>query len=106
MAYADLDTLATDEKFIQKLTFAISEKVKDVYLGDNTLAGLDGATAAYVGPRTADFRNAAIELTALIITVNPSLNLDSTDAQIDTAVGQVWTAYGKLLEKRGLITVT
>jgi hypothetical protein len=105
MAYADLDSLAQDEKFIQKLTFALTEKAKDVYVGDNTLAGLDGATVAYVGPRTVDFRKAAEEISALILTVNPNLDLNSTDAEIDTAVGQVWTAFGKILQKRGLITV-
>lgn len=107
MAYIDLYGTAREEEFLQKLTVAITDKVRDQYvLGsgiDMTDAG--DVLAVYAGPRSQDFRRFAEEFAAIVLIVDQALTGTSTDAEFDTAVNTAWLPYAELAENKGLITV-
>lgn len=107
MAYADTYVLAKEEQIIQRLTVACAEVARDVFVEAGTVANHDVrlAMVSYAGPRGADFRRFAEEIALLLLFLNPTLAVSSTDAALKTAVAGLWTVYAQILTAKGLITL-
>ena len=108
MAYTDIWTLAKEEQLLQRLAVAVAETARDVFVEGAGVANHDIRTAMvpYAGPRTADWRRFAQEIALLLLFLNPTLSLESTDEQLQTAVAGLWTVYAQILIAKGLIEVT
>ena len=107
MAYQDLYTMAREETFLQKLTVAVVDKVRDQYVAGGGIDMTDPADvlAVYAGPRSQDFRRFAEEFAAVVLIVDNTLTSESADAAFDSAVGTAWGPYAALAEAKELITV-
>jgi len=106
MAYVDTYRLMGEEQLLQRLTVAVAEVARDVFV--EPVGTADHATrllmVPYAGPRTSDFRRFAEEVALLLLFLNPTLTAASTDAQLKTAVANLWTVYAQILQAKGLIT--
>lgn len=107
MAYVDVFQAMTEEQILQRLTIAVADVARDVYVEAPTEPSHDLrlALVAYAGQRTADFRRFAEEVALLILLLNPTLGVASSDGDIKTAVAALWTVYAGLLQAKGLIAV-
>ena len=106
MAYIDLYGTAREEEFLQKLTVAVTDKVRDLYVaGGIQMTDPGDVLAVAAGPRNDDFRRFAEEMALTVLIVDSALTGTSTDAEFDTAVNTAWLPYAELAENKGLITV-
>ena len=106
MAYVDIYTQAREEEFLRKLTVAIIDKAKAVYAGGALdLSTLEDTLVVYAGPRSADFRRFAEEVSAIVLAIAPTLTTSSPDADFLTAVNSAWIPFATLAAAKGLITV-
>lgn len=107
MPYLNTYHLANDPQLWQRMIPAVAEVAVAVYneAGTTPQHATRLAMVAYAGPRTSDFLNFAKELALLLCVLNPTLTAASTDAQIKTAIENIWTAYALVLAAKGLITV-
>jgi hypothetical protein len=106
MAYRDTYKLMVDEQLIEKLTVACADVARDVYAEATNVPNYEirRALIAYAGPGTSNFRNFAKELALVLLVVNATLTLASTDAVLKTAVAALWTTYARILERKGVIS--
>lgn len=107
MAYVDTYRLMGEEQLLQRLTVACAEVARDVFVEAGTVANHAERLlmVPYAGPRSADFRRFAEEIALLLLFLNPTLGTASTDAQLKTAVANLWTVYAQILIAKGLIQV-
>ena len=106
MAYEDLYDVADEELFLKKLTVAVADKVRDLYVaGGIQMTDPGDVLAVAAGPSTGDFRGFAEEMALIVLIVDSALTGTSTDAEFDTAVNTAWLPYAELAENKGLITV-
>lgn len=107
MSYQSTYDLVREEQIIQRLTVAVAEVARDVFIENPATANHDVRIALvnYASPRFRDFRSFAEEMTLLLLFLNPTLSVASTDAELKTAVTNLWTTYAMLLQSKGLITV-
>ncbi len=107
MSYRDNYLLAQDEQLLQQLTGALPDVADDVFVENAATAdhALRMALVAHAGPVGSAYRRFA-EGIALQLVQTAGITLQSTDAQMKTAITLLWTPYAKLMEARGTITVT
>lgn len=108
MSYQSTYDMVREEQIVQRLTVAVAEVARDVFIEPIGTANHDVriAMVPYAGPRTSDFRRFAEEIALILLFLNPTLTVASTDAQLKTAVTGLWTTYAQILIAKGLITVT
>lgn len=107
MSYISNYALARDEQLLRQLTGALPDVADDIFAEDEGVVdhGLRMALVAHAGPPFSAYRIFAQEMSLQLITTM-SVDLASTDAQMKTAVADIWTAYAKMMEARGVIEVT
>jgi len=107
MAYTDTYLLSTEEQLIQRLAVSVAKTSWYISSEDPNTANHDRrmALVAYAGPRNADYLRFARECTIYLLTQNESVDIDSTDAELDTALAGIWNGYAAVLEAKGSITV-
>lgn len=107
MAYLDTYTLAHDPQLTQRLVPSVAQQCTNVWVENPVTANhaVRVALVAYAGPRLADFERFAQDVALLLCVLNPALGVQSTDAQLVTALESVWTAYALIMQAKGLITV-
>lgn len=103
--YAGTYVLAREEQILQRLTVACADVARDVFVEAAGVANHDVrlAMVPYAGPSTADFRRFAQELALILLFLNPTLGVASTDVQLKTAVAAIWTTYSQILIAKGTI---
>jgi len=107
MSYQSVYELAKEEQLLQRLAVASAEVARDVFVEGAGVANHDvrALLVPYAGPRTADWKRFATEIALLLLFLNPALTVDSTDAQLKTAVGNLWTVYAQILVEKGTLTL-
>ncbi len=107
MSYKKTYDLARDSQITERLAVAIADVADDVYAESAGVAehALRMALVAYAGPIASAYKAFAKEMALQLLTTNGTLSLTSTDAELKTAVSNMWTAYAKLMEARGVFTV-
>ena len=105
MSYTSNYMLAKDEQLLQQLTGALPDVADDVFV-EGAVADHDlrMALVAHAGPVFSAYRAFAQEM-ALQLVTTMAVDLDSTDAEMKTAVANIWTAYAQMMEVRGVIEV-
>ena len=106
MSYTSNYMLAKDEQLLQQLTGALPDVADDVFAEGAGVADHDlrMALVALAGPVGSAYRRFAEEM-ALQLVTTMAVSLETTDAEMKTAVAQLWTPYAKLMEERGAISV-
>jgi len=107
MSYLESYTLARDPQLWQRLVGAVAQVCADVYTENITTPEHDVRIALvnYAGPRLADFERFAQEVAMLLCILNPTISTATTDANLVTALKGIWTAYGLIMQAKGLISV-
>ena len=107
MAYQDTYALAKEEQLLQRLSVASADVARDVFVEGAGVANHDVRVAMvpYAGPRTADWRRFAQEIALLLLFLNSTLDVDSTDTELKAAVAGLWTVYAQILIAKGLVEV-
>ena len=105
MAYKDLYVLAQDPQLWQRLAPAVAQVCVTVYGEDGQTANhaVRVALVTYAGPRLDDFKRFAQEIALLLLVLNPALSAGTADAQLVTAIEQMWTAYALIMQSKGVI---
>jgi len=106
-SYTEIFTLALDPDFTKRLAVAVADVGDEVYGEGSGVPNHDlrMAMLAYAGPTLSAYRAFAQDLALALLTLNQDMNESVTDAQLKSAVEQIWTPYALLLEARGLIEV-
>ena len=106
MSYQSIFELAKEEQLLQRLAVAVADVAADVYT-EGAVPNHDVrlAMVSYAGPSTQDWRRFAQEIALLLLFLNQSITVSSTDAQLKTAVADIWTVYAGILIQKGVITV-
>lgn len=107
MAYKDLYHLAHDPQLTQRLVPAVAQVCTNVFTEAVGTANHANRVALvnYAGPRLEDFSRFAQEIALLLLVLNPTLGVASTDADLVTALTGVWNAYANIMVAKGLVTV-
>ena len=107
MAYIDTYTLARDPQLTQRLVVAVAQQCTNVWTENPQTANHDVrlALVAYAGPRLGDFERFAQEVALLLCVLNPTISIETPDAQLVTMLEGIWTAYALIMQAKGLITV-
>ena len=107
MSYQSVYELAKEEQLLQRLAVASAEVARDVFVEGAGVANHDvrALLVPYAGPRTADWRRFAQEIALLLLFLNPTLDVDSLDPELKTAVGNLWTVYAQILVEKGTLTL-
>ena len=107
MSYQSVYELAKEEQLLQRLAVASAEVARDVFVEPAGTANHDvrALLVPYAGPRTADWRRFAQEIALLLLFLNPTLAVDSTDAELKAAVAGLWTVYAQILVQKGTLTL-
>jgi len=107
MSYQSVYELAKEEQLLQRLAVASAEVARDVFVEGAGVPNHDVRVlmVPYAGPRTADWRRFAQEIALLLLFLNPTLAVDSTDAELLAAVAGLWTVYAQILISKGTLTL-
>ena len=107
----DFETIyvnAVTEENVNRLTVAIANVVRDVFLEDAGTADHDIRVELvnYAGPRTSDYERFAEQI-AITVMANPDavIDADATDEQYEEVVAALWTSLAKLYEAKGIIAL-
>ena len=92
---------------ICEITVAVADVARDVFVADSGVADHAERVAMvpFAGPRTADWQRFSREIALLLLFLNPSVDVESTDAELKTAIAGLWTVYAQILVAKGLIEV-
>lgn len=106
MAYVDTIRLSREEQLIERLTVAVAKTAWYIASEDAGTANHDlrMALVAYAGPTNADYRRFAEQCTVYLLAQNAGITVNSSDADLDTALAGIWTGYAAVLEAKGTIT--
>ena len=107
MAYVDTIRLSREEQLIERLTVAVAKTAWYIASEDAGTANHDlrMALVAYAGPTNADYRRFAESCTVYLLAQNAGITINSSDADLDTALAGIWTGYAEMLLAKGTITV-
>ncbi len=107
MAYVDTIRLSREEQLIERLTVAVAKTAWYIASEDAGTANHDlrMALVAYAGPTNADYRRFAESCTVYLLAQNAGITINSSDADLDTALAGIWNGYAAVLQAKGTITV-
>jgi len=107
MAYLDIIRLSREEQLVERLTVAVAKTAWYIAAEDEQAAdhALRMALVAYAGPTNADYRRFAEQCTVYLLAQNAGITVNSSDADLDTALAGIWTGYAEMLLAKGTITV-
>lgn len=107
MAYLDIIRLSREEQLVERLTVAVAKTAWYIASEDAGTANHDlrMALVAYAGPTNADYRRFAEQCTVYLLAQNAGITINSSDADLDTALAGIWTGYAEMLLAKGTISV-
>ena len=107
MAYVAPIRLSREEQLIERLTVAVAKTAWYIASEDAGTANHDlrMALVAYAGPTNADYRRFAESCTVYLLAQNAGITINSSDADLDTALAGIWNGYAAVLQAKGTITV-
>lgn len=106
-SYADTYVLSKEEQLVQRLTVAVAKTAWYIAAESEQAENhaLRMALVAYAGPTNADYRRFAEQCTIYLLAQNAGITINSSDADLDTALAGIWTGYASVLAAKGTITV-
>ena len=107
MTYLESYTLAKDPQLTQRLVGALVQQCTNVWVevGTTPSHAQRLALVAYAGPRMSDFERFSQEIALLLCVLNPTISVETPDADLVTMLSGIWTPFALILEHKGLITV-
>lgn len=107
MAYLDTIRLSREEQLVERLTVAVAKTAWYIAAESEQAENhaLRMALVAYAGPTNADYRRFAEQCTIYLLAQNAGITINSSDADLDTALAGIWTGYASVLAAKGTITV-